>query len=87
MMSNNEKFQTFLKIIIWAAPIMIGVCLIFGAYQERISTIDTRLNAAEIKAAANELSVAILTRDIIYIKETVDRIDKKMDIQNQIDGK
>ena len=81
-MNDNAKYQMFLKIVLWFAPVLIGLGLAFGAYRERMSTMETRLSATEIQSTANELSIAILTKDIIYIKETVNRIEKKVDQQN-----
>jgi len=78
MEKNNNKFQTLLKIALWFAPIIVGFALALGAYRERLSAMQLRVEAVETLATANQISIVGITRDILYIKEGINRIEKSM---------
>jgi hypothetical protein len=77
-MIENGKMQVMLKVVLWLSPIVVGVALSIGAYRERLDAMQLRVEAIETKVQSNEMSIAIITRDIVYIKETVSRIENKL---------
>jgi hypothetical protein len=82
-LNGNAKFQTTLKIVFWLTPIIVGVVLSIGAYRERLDAMKVRVESVENKSLSNELAIAGITKDIIYIKEGILRIESKLDNNNE----
>jgi hypothetical protein len=87
---NNGKFQTLLKVVLWLTPIIIGFALALGAYREKLEAVKERAAAIQIRVenvenrmTSAEVAVGKLDRDIVYIKEALTRIEKKIDEKNK----
>ena len=83
---NIDTFQTILKMLFWIAPITIGFCLALGAYREKLEAVKERaaallirVESVENRISNNEISVAEIKKDIDYIKDSLSRIEKKLD--------
>jgi hypothetical protein len=82
-LNGNAKFQTTLRVIFWLTPIIVGIVLSIGAYRERLDAMKVRVESIENKSLSNELAIAGITKDIIYIKEGILRIESKLDNNNE----
>jgi len=81
--NNNKRFNVFFKVILWLSPIIVGLALAIGAYREKLSAMEIRVEAVETLSAANQIAIVAVTRDVVYIKEAVNRIEAKIDSNNR----
>jgi len=78
MAKSNEKIRWLVKTAIVLAVIAIGTAVAWGALKERVNNNRDRIVIVEKKAEENKTATIKLQKDIIYIKEAVDRIEKKL---------
>ena len=74
-MKNNEKIWRWVKILLVIILALASVVYGYGRLNHRVETIETDI----VKVSENEKSIVGLKKDVEYIKETVDRIEAKID--------
>jgi len=62
------------KYLIWISAVLIAV----GVYKTVIESNCDRITKVEIRAEKNERDIIGMQKDISYIKEGIDRIEKKL---------
>lgn len=75
MTKNNEKIWRWSKILLVILLTLASVVYGYGRLNHRVETIETEI----VKVSENEKAIVGLTKDVEYIKETVDRIEAKID--------
>lgn len=81
MTKNNEKIRGWLRLIIYAAVILVSVGIAFATLRERVNTNKGKIETIEtdiVKVSENEKSIIGLKKDVEYIRKTVDRIEDKL---------
>lgn len=78
MTKNNEKIRWLVKTAIVLVVIAVSTAVAWGVLKERVTTNRERIIAVEKKSEENQTATIELKTDIKYIKETVDRIEKKL---------
>ena len=81
-------YQSLSRIAIWIFPIIVGIALAIGAYQEKQNALiiktdatNIRVSAIETLVATNCTEIAVMGQNIKNIKEALDRIENKLDIE------
>ena len=75
MAKNSEKIWRWVKILIPIILVLASVVYGYGRLNHRVETIETEI----VKVSENEKAIVGLTKDVEYIKQTVDRIEAKID--------
>ena len=75
MTKNNEKIWRWSKILLVILLTLASVVYGYGRLSHRVETIETDI----VKVSENEKAIVGLTKDVEYIKQTVDRIEAKID--------
>ena len=75
MAKNSEKIWRWVKILIPIILVLASVVYGYGRLNHRVETIETDI----VKVSENEKAIVGLTKDVEYIKQTVDRIEAKID--------
>lgn len=58
---------------------LIAVAISYGALNKQVETQKEQLTATSTKTTANEIAITELRTDIKYIREAVDRINRKLE--------
>ena len=74
MARNNDKIWKISRIVVPLILAMAGFVYAYGRLNGRVETIETQV----IKVDANEKAIIGLQKDVEYIREAVDRIEKKL---------
>lgn len=74
---NNDKAK-LVRIGIEILIIAFCVGVAWATYNGKVSYTETIAKEAKVKADSNELAIVELKTDVKHIKETVDRIEKKL---------
>lgn len=79
MAKNNERFRWLVKTAIALIVIVVATAVAWGVLKERVNNNRDRIVVVEKKSEDNKTATIELKSDIKHIKETVDRIEFKLD--------
>ena len=75
--TNGERTWELIKI----ATILAGIALGYGVLRERVDTNRSQAAAAAALAGDNKMAIIEMRGDVRYIRETVDKIERKLNMQ------